>query len=221
MSKSLMEIQGTELNLLEREAVDNNDVKLLFNELSKQYGIKTKEYNILKAKKLDKYGSKVSFLVLGLNESKIRIIFSKTDFHVSVFATVLEDNNGKKMIKAYIVENNQVKNDAFLDYDDKVKQIIEELDSKEIQQPVQANLNWLKCVHGNWCGPLCSGPAAPIDGVDEQCKKHDECYASRGYFACSCNKELIQNLARYAYMGSEWAIAIIETFKDMPCKSGL
>lgn len=222
MTQSTREIQGIELSSLEKEALNNNEVKLLFNELSRQYDIKTKDYDIINAKKWEKDSSQVLFLVLGLNENKLKITFTKTKFHTSAFATVLEYNKDKKMLKAYVVDNNQVKNDAFLDYDDdKVKHIVEELDKRDIQEPMEANINWAPCVHGNWCGAGCSGPGAPIDGVDTQCKKHDQCYAARGYFACSCNNELIYNLAAYAYMGSEWANIIIATFKDMPCRSGI
>lgn len=46
-------------------------------------------------------------------------------------------------------------------------------------------------IHGNWCGPGHSGPDAPIDTLDSLCQKHDNCYGSRGYFACSCDAELV------------------------------
>ena len=32
----------------------------------------------------------------------------------------------------------------------------------------------------NWCGPGCSGPAAPTNQVDSCCKKHDDCYDKNG-----------------------------------------
>jgi hypothetical protein len=51
------------------------------------------------------------------------------------------------------------------------------------------------CLYGNWCGPGCSGPGAPIDAVDACCKAHDQCYGRRGYFACSCDRELVRCLA--------------------------
>src|SRR6266852_688604 len=49
----------------------------------------------------------------------------------------------------------------------------------------------LPCLYGNWCGPGCSGPDAPVDDVDECCRIHDGCYGDRGYFACSCDQELL------------------------------
>lgn len=48
--------------------------------------------------------------------------------------------------------------------------------------------------YGNWCGPGHSGPGAPINTIDRLCQKHDKCYATRGYFACSCDKELVQDI---------------------------
>lgn len=50
------------------------------------------------------------------------------------------------------------------------------------------------CFYGNWCGPGCSGPDAPIDDVDNCCKKHDKCYEKKGYFSKSCDKKLLECL---------------------------
>ncbi|WNC17762.1 phospholipase A2 family protein [Brevibacillus brevis] len=50
-------------------------------------------------------------------------------------------------------------------------------------------------MYGNWCGPGCSGPGAPIDDIDRCCKRHDRCYERRGYFSCSCDRELLRCLA--------------------------
>ncbi|UII54208.1 Parvovirus coat protein VP1-like protein [Cytobacillus spongiae] len=37
------------------------------------------------------------------------------------------------------------------------------------------------CLRGyRWCGPGCSGPGAPTNGVDSCCKLHDECYRKYG-----------------------------------------
>ncbi|MDO4632148.1 MAG: phospholipase A2 family protein [Corynebacterium sp.] len=50
--------------------------------------------------------------------------------------------------------------------------------------------------YGNWCGPRHSGPGAPVDTIDSLCKKHDECYARQGYFACSCAIVMVDDIAR-------------------------
>lgn len=49
-------------------------------------------------------------------------------------------------------------------------------------------------IYGNWCGPGCSGPSDPIDGVDSCCKTHDLCYDRNGYFDCECDAALIRCL---------------------------
>lgn len=48
-------------------------------------------------------------------------------------------------------------------------------------------------VWGNWCGPLHSGPGAPVDLLDRACMRHDKCY-SWGGGNCSCDKALIANI---------------------------
>lgn len=57
------------------------------------------------------------------------------------------------------------------------------------------NIKGIK-VWGNWCGPKHSG--GKTKGVlDAQCKKHDLCYAKKGYyFACSCDRALIKNVTK-------------------------
>lgn len=50
--------------------------------------------------------------------------------------------------------------------------------------------------YGNWCGPGHSGPDAPINTLDSICMRHDKCYAEKGYFACSCDRALIDDIKR-------------------------
>lgn len=66
-------------------------------------------------------------------------------------------------------------------------------------------------IWGNWCGPGQSGPASPVDTLDAQCKKHDLCYANRGYFACYCDVQLLENInLNYSKMGvKEKAMAVV------------
>jgi hypothetical protein len=49
----------------------------------------------------------------------------------------------------------------------------------------------LPCIYGRWCGPGCGGPGPPVDDLDACCQGHDGCYDQRGYFACSCDRELL------------------------------
>ncbi|MED1643609.1 phospholipase A2 family protein [Brevibacillus agri] len=61
----------------------------------------------------------------------------------------------------------------------------------------------IPCLYGNWCGPGCSEPGAPIDDIDRCCKKHDRCYQKRGYFSCSCDQELLRCLQNKIDMNTE------------------
>ncbi|MEW9701150.1 hypothetical protein [Paenibacillus sp. SI8] len=63
-------------------------------------------------------------------------------------------------------------------------------------------------VHGNWCGPGCSGPSAPVDAVDTCCMIHDQCYATNGYFNCQCDWNLLDCLKGK----SGWAAFVVRTY---------
>ncbi|HAT1549264.1 hypothetical protein HMPREF3153_12255 [Corynebacterium sp. HMSC06C06] len=76
--------------------------------------------------------------------------------------------------------------------------------------------------YGNWCGPGHSGPGAPINTLDSLCQKHDKYYGSRGYFACSCDRELVQgirkNRGKFNGIGENaMALAIATYFNSAPC----
>jgi len=57
-------------------------------------------------------------------------------------------------------------------------------------EPIMASL----AVYGNWCGPGHGGGGPPIDAVDAVCERHDHCYDERGYFDCSCDRELVAGM---------------------------
>lgn len=76
-------------------------------------------------------------------------------------------------------------------------------------------------MYGRWCGPGCSGPGAPIDDVDACCQAHDQCYGRRGYFSCSCDRELLDCIApkRSSHTPKGRAAwAVWTTFKALPCR---
>lgn len=53
-------------------------------------------------------------------------------------------------------------------------------------------------IWGNWCGPgHGAGPA--LDVLDSICRKHDRCYGSRGYFACSCDRAIVSEIRQNAH----------------------
>lgn len=73
-----------------------------------------------------------------------------------------------------------------------------------------------------WCGPGNSGPGAPVNTLDRLCMHHDKCYARKGYFNCSCDRELLAGINRdYNRMvGFEkvMANAIKVYFTHAPCR---
>lgn len=76
--------------------------------------------------------------------------------------------------------------------------------------------------YGNWCGPGHSGPGAPVDTIDSLCQKHDQCYAARGYSACSCDRELLQGIRDnrgnfHGFGENAMALAIAAWFNSAPC----
>lgn len=79
----------------------------------------------------------------------------------------------------------------------------------------------ITCIPGyNWCGPLCSGPQAPVNQVDRCCKKHDQCYEKYGYFSCSCNRALLRCLKTLTQKSSKagrTASLIYELYTLLPC----
>jgi hypothetical protein len=78
-------------------------------------------------------------------------------------------------------------------------------------------------VYGNWCGPGNSGPGAPIDRVDQVCCRHDKCYSDRGYFDCSCDRDLIASMPaaiadpNTPALGQGVGAAAIAVFSATPC----
>lgn len=74
--------------------------------------------------------------------------------------------------------------------------------------------------YGNWCGPGNSGPGAPINTLDRLCQQHDRCYGNRGYFSCSCDRELIQGIRDNSFSGfgeNAAALAIATYFNSALC----
>ncbi|MBG6192066.1 hypothetical protein IWX64_003035 [Arthrobacter sp. CAN_A212] len=64
------------------------------------------------------------------------------------------------------------------------------------QQPApegQVSIRASLPIWGNWCGPGHGGGAA-VDVLDSICRTHDQCYGSRGYFACSCDRAIVRDI---------------------------
>ena len=49
--------------------------------------------------------------------------------------------------------------------------------------------------YGNYCGAgTRSRTAQPIDAIDSFCKKHDQCYGTKGYLNCVCDNDFVSKL---------------------------
>jgi hypothetical protein len=78
-------------------------------------------------------------------------------------------------------------------------------------------------IYGNFCGPGHGDMSNdPIDAVDAVCKAHDSCYDSRGYFNCSCDRELIASMPRAildtpSAGGKLAGAAAMAFFASVPC----
>ena len=80
-------------------------------------------------------------------------------------------------------------------------------------------------MHGNWCGPnhpsnALEATLPPIDALDNACRIHDICYASRGAGSCGCDIQLMNNLKRSFYPAPwlrEKARAMYDAIGLMPC----
>ncbi len=108
---------------------------------------------------------------------------------------------------------------AVAGFDDPVDFLVEEsLDELE----AEADYFSLPCVYGRWCGPLCGG-GIPINAVDACCQAHDHCYGRRGYFACSCDQDLLRCLAPRRSIRTpdgRAAWTVWSAFRALPCRPG-
>ncbi|GAA0853992.1 hypothetical protein ABER99_20295 [Paenibacillus glucanolyticus] len=118
---------------------------------------------------------------------------------------VLNTNEGYEQVIGVHVQNNLEKQ---YEVKDGVVKLSKELsvDEEVVEQDeVSAQDNcW---PHGNWCGPGCSGPGAPVDALDKCCMYHDNCYAINGYSSCQCDYDLLDCTRGM----SGWAANIVRT----------
>ena len=81
-------------------------------------------------------------------------------------------------------------------------------------------------IYGNYCGPAHgddTGALPAIDAVDAACQTHDACYLQRGYFNCSCDRELLASVPAAAIIAgtpgaAAAASAIAGFFAGFPCQ---
>ncbi|MGE5627797.1 MAG: hypothetical protein ACM3X7_06735 [Solirubrobacterales bacterium] len=218
MAKKFIDIKGIDLDNFIKTVKGEEQFKFVINELVRNKKTNTEGFTVLDAKKLQSTDGDVNYLTASLENDKARITFIKTARQTIVGLRVLQEENGVTVAKMYHLMDGRLQHKGDVDYD-KLLEGIKQLEQSELpdnldRSEVAANI---PCIYGNWCGPGCSGPGAPISPVDTCCKAHDNCYASRGYFACSCDSNLLYCLWPYVLQGSEWAILVYTYFSGAPC----
>ncbi|MCT4619704.1 MAG: hypothetical protein N4A62_09995 [Marinisporobacter sp.] len=214
MKNSSIKLEMKELKYLMRYIEHNKGIRIFLNRLMKQNKIKSKEYTVIKAEKFKIKDLNISFMVVGLKENQVKLVLvkNKQDYHV--FGSIIEEENGKEIMKGYNLSNNHIQQIVLKEYDEKFKQELKKLEESEknYSEKEKINKEGIPCIYGNWCGPGCSGPGAPISPVDACCKAHDLCYGKKGYFCSTCDDELVDCLAPYVVQGDKWAIIISKWF---------
>jgi hypothetical protein len=220
MANGTVEVLGNELKDLLKELESNENVKLMLKALKKYGKIKDDQSSVIEAGKSQPGDTNIAFMVMGFNEDKVKVVTIKTDNGIQVFASSIENEGGEEVLKGFKVVNNKIEDIFSRKHDEKFKQALKELDTREFKEPAKTDKVRvdIPCIYGNWCGPGCSGPADPINDVDACCQSHDHCYDSLGYFSCTCDANLQECLAPYVARGNKWAIVISGWFSIQPCK---
>lgn len=193
MPRIIKSIQGPELDALFKEVKESTSFKLLFNEVNgSAFDISTKT-----GSKSNLDGQEYASLRLGLNNDKIIIVSTKTPVGIVSTASIVEFDGEKEIITGYRVVGNQIQiafseehNEAFKGKYE--KPWLDDISSEMVELDAV-------CLYGNWCGPGCSGPAAPIDGLDACCQTHDQCYITYGWFNCDCDRALMDCVFPYTF----------------------
>lgn len=79
---------------------------------------------------------------------------------------------GKRFLKGYEIIDETVVKTSENEVNADLVQSAKKMSNREIQNLGNREevTEQARCLHGNWCGPLCFGPGAPVDGVDCCCK---------------------------------------------------
>lgn len=215
MINTFKEIQGNELESLIEKSRNDIQVQIALKELD-YTDLTFKNNTGIIAKKYESNDLNITFLNIEFKENDMNLLIIFSGTKTTVTLNIMEKLDDIKIINSYCVSNKHLKHSLTYLYNKSFKESLLEINKMEFPEKLEKESivkSNLPCLYGNWCGPGCSGPDAPISKVDACCKKHDECYRDSGYFNCDCDKKLIQDLARYYYQGSEWAILITEYFK--------
>ncbi len=195
----------------------DNEYRLLLHSIVKEKQLKMTDTS-LEALAYSRGDFSAEILKMNISD-EVKAYFVVSSRGVHAFASEVTRIDDKVIVKGYKI----VDEEMLIDFEEKFDSeeydaIIADLNKKEeylseveAEEDAEAK-GLLPCIYGNWCGPLCSGPDAPISAVDRCCMYHDQCYGEHGYFNCDCDRDIIICLLPYYYMGSEWAIVITEYF---------
>ncbi|KAB3539714.1 hypothetical protein F8154_00755 [Alkaliphilus pronyensis] len=201
-----------------KKSNEDREYKQLLHSLIKEKSLKLNDTS-LEAFAHSKGDFFTEILKMDISE-EIKVYFIMSPRGTHSFASEVTTLKDKVFVKGFKMVSNEMTLDYEFEFDSaEYDEIISDLNKKQeyISEEEQEEKNieatgLLPCIYGNWCGPMCSGPDAPISAVDRCCMHHDQCYGEQGYFNCDCDREIIICLLPYYYMGSEWAILITEYF---------
>lgn len=221
MSNELLEIQGRELEKFMSKVTDSSQYQLVIAELLKGNKISSDNPDSVIAKEIKTINLNSRFMIVKLEAGKVTIVANDTLESLVIDFSIIEDKEDGKYLDQYSVVNSKIQFVGTTLYDQKFKDLIEEINKNKIPEELNrkniVSTMGVPCLHGNWCGPGCSGPGSPIDAVDRCCQAHDKCYERKGYFSCSCDVDLLACLKPYVTAGSEWANLIYTYFLYSPC----
>lgn len=208
--------------VLDNAQIDQVAAKELVQQMTRYLEAYT--LDIRKGYEVDSEDMKSQIVVLSNEEDTLKVVYSNTNGVEDVRGSVVVEKDGVKLLKGYEIFGGQVEQTLEVEVTPEILEQIDNSDEVDIpdfsgepDEVYEEVTEQLKCMHGNWCGPLCSGPKAPVDGVDSCCRTHDRCYGIRGYFACSCDKGLHKCLNKYVVRGNKWAIIVSSWFYAQRC----
>lgn len=177
------ELSKVEKEFLAKSLKVNPGVQTIVDYFTKEGFIAQSQFNITKAVQLQtaEQGGTVTEIELG----------DKAYVWYSNFTHVEHPENIEQVIGVIVDEGKEKQYEIV----NGSVQLINEAEVVEAATKEDAVTPQDNCfIHGNWCGPGCSGPSAPVDATDRCCMYHDKCYETNGYFSCECDWNVLDCL---------------------------
>ncbi|MBU5356065.1 hypothetical protein ACN9MH_03175 [Paenibacillus silvae] len=177
------ELSKVEKEFLANSLKANQSVQTIVDYFTKEGFIEDAQFNITEAVQLQtaEQGGTVTEIALGDTAYVWYSNFTHVEHPENIEQVIGVIVDGGKEKQFEIVNNSvQLINEA---------EVIETTAKEDTVTP-QDNC----FIHGNWCGPGCSGPSAPVDATDRCCMYHDKCYEANGYFSCECDWNVLDCL---------------------------